>query len=106
MVPDYLSRLLKAMPFVPVRLFLSDGNRLDIFRPEQVMLTRTNLIISFPQAPSGSFQDGVVYVERSHVVRIEPLRDKTSRSSRSKSRVIPLSLKQDLPGETQKDQRE
>jgi hypothetical protein len=75
-MPKRLLQLLHAQPFIPFRVRCADGNQVNIFCPENVILTRRSLVVSFPQAPDGSIHEGTVHLDRNLIVRIEQLKSK------------------------------
>ena len=74
MNPEAIKRLLTRTPFVPFRVYTSDGNYLDIKHPEMALLSRGLLFVGRPVAdPTKDIPDRVDEVSLLHVVRTEPL---------------------------------
>jgi len=78
MRPEELRVLLRRQPFIPMRLFLSDGTTYDIRHPEMALLTRSTIEIGIEEKPGRGIADEVVYCSLLHVVRVEDL-DEQSR---------------------------
>ena len=74
MNPEAIKRLLTRTPFVPFRVYTSDGNYLDIKHPELAFLSRALLFVGRPVPdPIKDIPDEVDEVSLLHVVRTEPL---------------------------------
>ena len=71
---DDLRTLLNARPFVPFRLWLSDGGHVDVRSREQIMPLRRFALVGLldPQAADSSF-DRYVTIWYMHVTRHEML---------------------------------
>lgn len=69
-----LQRLLRVKPFVPFRLWLSDGGHINVRSPEQVMLLRRYAIIGLldPNTLEEAYDRHMV-VWYMHVTRCEEL---------------------------------
>jgi hypothetical protein len=48
MTTDSLRELLRAMPFVPFRVRLSNGDVHEVVHRDFAMVTKSNLVVSFP----------------------------------------------------------
>ena len=63
---------LRTRPFVPIRVFLSDGSAYEVRHPDMAMVTQRLLIIGIQPR-----RDGIpmrsVHCDPLHVTRIEPL---------------------------------
>jgi hypothetical protein len=74
MNPQEIRDKLRARPFVPFRVYTSDGNYLDVKHPEMAMLTRMALLIGRPVADSTKdIPRHYDSVSPLHIVRLEPL---------------------------------
>lgn len=72
--PQEIRDKLRARPFVPFRVYTSDGNHLDVKHPEMAMLTRMALLIGRPVAnPARDIPYHYDSVRPLHIVRLEPL---------------------------------
>jgi hypothetical protein len=74
MPPDEIRSFLRARPFVPFRLCLTDGWSFEIRHPELLMVGARAVVIGIPQAgvPDPLFERTIT-VSLLHVVSIEPL---------------------------------
>ena len=74
MNPQEINQKLRASPFVPFRVHMSDGKHLDVNHPEMAMLTRMALLIARPVAdPTEDIPARYDSISPLHVVRLEPL---------------------------------
>jgi hypothetical protein len=72
-LPD-LQDALRRRPFVPFRLFISDGATYDVHHPELCVPGRRSLFIGLTEAePSEPVFDRYAIVDLVHVTRLEPL---------------------------------
>ena len=71
---DDLLQKLKKQPFVPFRVFLSDGSQYDVRHPELAIVTRRTVVIGVPgsDGPEGPM-DKTVDCSLMHVTRLEQL---------------------------------
>ena len=69
---DDLRDLIRRQPFVPVRIFLTDGKTVDIHHPDQIYLARTYFQV--PAAvDEGGYSVKTEYCSFSHLVRVDDL---------------------------------
>jgi hypothetical protein len=74
MNPQAISEFLRARPFVPFRVYTSDGGSFEIKHPEMAMLTRMALVVARPVAdPTREIPTRADLVSPLHIVRLEPL---------------------------------
>ena len=74
MNPQQINRFLRARPFIPFRVYTSDGNSFDIKHPEMAMLTQMALMVARPVAdPISQIPAQADLVSPLHIVRLEPL---------------------------------
>jgi len=74
MNPQEIRDFLRASPFVPFRVYTSDGQKLDIQHPEMAFVTRSILYIGkAAQDPTKDIPSRAESVSMLHVVRLEPL---------------------------------
>jgi hypothetical protein len=72
--PEEIKRLLTRSPFVPFRVYTSDGRYLDVQHPEMAFLSRALLLVGRPVAdPTKDIPERFDEVPLLHVVRTEPL---------------------------------
>ena len=60
-----MREILERRPFVPVVIRLSSGQQLTIDHPENVLLTRTKIVVSYPE------RDVVTWAPLLHVASVE-----------------------------------
>jgi hypothetical protein len=69
-----LERWLAKRPFVPFRIVMTDGLRIEIRHPDQAAPSYAEVLITTtspdPQPVSGDYTIGVSYL---HIMRIEPI---------------------------------
>ena len=74
MTPEDVQAMLKAEPFVPLRVRLDDGTAYVITHPKLSMVTRQRMIIGFPEAgTNGQLAGDMVYVGWSVIVGVDRL---------------------------------
>lgn len=69
---EEIQQHLRNDPFLPLRVFVSDGSAYDVERREHAFLWRRRLIIGLNPAPTG-VPSRSVYINPVHVTRIEPI---------------------------------
>lgn len=74
MRPDDLLELIRAQPFEPFRIHLSDGAAYDIRHPDQIITQRSKVIVGVPgrDAPDGPAEH-TVHCALMHITRTEQL---------------------------------
>jgi hypothetical protein len=73
MRPEEFKSLLDARPFVPFRVFLTDGKTYDVLHPEFVWVLRARVDIAVPADPRTGIVDHVDHCSLLHIVRVEDL---------------------------------
>lgn len=75
MPPEQLLQMLRAQPFVPFRVTITDNRTFDVRHPDQVIAGRNFAIIGIPSAndPQG-FSERTVTVAMLQITSLEPLR--------------------------------
>lgn len=74
MNPQVIRELLKAAPFVPFRVHLSNGQTLDVMHPELAFVSRFTLFVGQGMMdPTRNIPDEFNMYSLLHVVRAEPL---------------------------------
>jgi len=73
MRPDELISLVRARPFVPLRIHLTDGTVYDISHPDQIIVLRGRVDIGVGADPETGAAEGVEHVSLLHVVRVEEI---------------------------------
>ncbi len=74
MPPERLLEMLRARPFVPFRITMTDGRQFDVSHPDTAMAGRAFVIVGIPAAddPLG-FVGRTVTLAMLHVTSLEPL---------------------------------
>ncbi len=70
---DEIARLVKAEPFVPFRLCLSDGSSYEVKHPEFVLLSKSVIDLGIASSQTDPIADFIVRISPLHVVKIETL---------------------------------
>jgi hypothetical protein len=74
MRPDDVLQLLRAKPFQPFRISLSDGRQYDVRHPEIAIVSRSTVLLGIPgpRGPDGPVER-VVTCALLHITRLEVL---------------------------------
>src|SRR5438477_7777886 len=72
MTPQAIDQELTRDPFVPIRLFVSDGHSYEVRNPGLCLIVRGTLYIARTDRPS-RVSDDMDVIDSSHVTRIEQL---------------------------------
>jgi hypothetical protein len=73
MRPEELRTLLRRRPFVPLRIYFTDGSTFDVRHPEMALITRSTVEIGQEETEGSGIADRVVYCTLIHIVRVEDL---------------------------------
>ncbi len=73
MRPEELRELLNAQPFIPLRIYMTDGKTFDINHPDFVLVLRSRIDIGVPQNSENGILDRVEHCSLLHIVRVEEL---------------------------------
>ena len=73
MNPESLRSELRRQPFVPLRLYLTDGKSYDIRHPEMAMITSRDVYIGTESSPGSGVAKAADLVSLLHVVRVEQI---------------------------------
>ncbi len=73
MRPESLRTELRRQPFVPIRLYLTDGKTYDIRHPEMALIKQREIYIGRETAPGSGVAAECDLVSLLHVVRAELL---------------------------------
>ncbi len=74
---EELRNLLSRRPFVPIRIYFTDGTTYDVKHPEMALLTRSTVEIGLEEQEGSRIADRVVYCSLGHIVRVENLDGQT-----------------------------
>ncbi len=72
MRPEELKELIRRQPFVPMRVYTTDGKTYDIRHPDNVIVSRSRVDIGVGD-PTTGIAERVDFVSLLHVVRVEDL---------------------------------
>lgn len=67
-----LLELLRAKPFVPFRLYATDGRTYDVRHPDQALVLRTRVILPIASS-AGEMPDRSEHLALVHIIRAEEL---------------------------------
>ena len=70
---------MRRRPFVPIRLFLSDGPAHDVRHPEFILIMQREVWIGTPSRGE-EIPERAVYIDPIHITRIEPINGKRGRA--------------------------
>jgi hypothetical protein len=73
MAPVELRDAIKRQPFQPFRLVMTDGMGYDIRHPDLLWVGLRTVYVGLTGQPGQTFFERSVYVDLSHVIRLEPL---------------------------------
>jgi len=71
MRPEEFRELIRRQPFVPIRLYLTDGKTYDIRHPENVLVSRSYIHVGVDADPATGVVSRVDFVSLLHIVRVE-----------------------------------
>jgi hypothetical protein len=80
--PQDLFELLRKRPFVPFRIYATDGRTHDVRDPDQALVLRTRVILPLPGS-SSDVAERSEHLALVHVVRLEELAPDSSSSAAS-----------------------
>jgi hypothetical protein len=73
MVPNELRDAQRRQPFLPFRLVMTDGIGYEIRHPDLLWVGQDTAHVGLTGKPGQTFFERAVYVDLSHIVRLEPL---------------------------------
>ena len=73
MRPLDIHKQVKQQPFLPLRLYFSDGSHFDIRHPVLITVTRTVLALTVAGRKRDQLPERVILCDPMHVVRLEPI---------------------------------
>jgi hypothetical protein len=76
MRPDDVIQLLRARPFQPFRISLSDGQQYEVLRPHNAIVSHSTVLVGIPgrRGPDGPAARAVT-LSLEHITRMEVLND-------------------------------
>ena len=69
---------MRTQPFVPKRIYVSDGSQYDVYHPDMCMVLTTSIVVGIVIDPGSPVYDQAVRIDCHHVTRILPLPLKVS----------------------------
>jgi len=71
MRPDDVLAFTRQQPFVPFRLFTTEGRSYDVRHPDQIIVMKSRIIVGV--GADGSLPDHAEHIALLHIVRLEHL---------------------------------
>lgn len=68
-----IQNVLKAQPFMPIRVHISDGSHHDVRHPEMLMVSKTVVSVAIYAKDDASLPESIIFCDPVHITRIEPL---------------------------------
>jgi len=81
MPPRDIQNKLRARPFRPFRIYLSDGAAYDVMHPELLLLGRRSLVLGISRQPDEGMYERTIDIDLLHVVRMEAIEATTTRGN-------------------------
>jgi hypothetical protein len=72
MHPDGLFAAIRRRPFVPLRLYVSDGATYDVRHPDSILVTRRSVILALP-GDTDAVPERALTIDTVHVNRMEEI---------------------------------
>ena len=73
MPANELLRMLRAQPFVPFRMHVTEGMVYEVRHPEMVIVMAAAAIVAFPDPANEAMASGWELVDLRHIIRLEPI---------------------------------
>jgi hypothetical protein len=73
MSPDSLRKELRRQPFVPLRIYLTDGTSYEVRHPEMVLVSQREVYVGTESEPGSGVAAKTDLVSLLHIVRVEQL---------------------------------
>jgi hypothetical protein len=64
---------MRGQPFVPKRIFVSDGSQYDVHHPDMCMIGLASIVVGIVTDPGSPYYEQAVRIDNRHVTRILPL---------------------------------
>jgi len=68
---------IRGQPFVPKRIFVSDGSQYDVHHPDMCMIGLASIVVGIASDPGSTIFEQTVRIDNCFVTRILPLPVKT-----------------------------
>jgi len=82
---DEIRAHLHKHPFIPIRVFISDGSHYDVHHPDFMLLSRAEVVIGLDPG-TDQFPERNAYLDPIHITRIEPINGKHGRGNGRKAK--------------------
>ncbi len=86
MRPEDFREHLDQRPFEPFRIFLTDGETLDVTHPDQCIVARSTVYVGIPAKDAPGVAERVAHCSLVHIVRFEPLNGQRKRTRRTRKK--------------------
>ncbi len=73
--PEDVLELVRRRPFVPFRIYMSDGSQYEVSHPEQVMVSVRTVQVGVPSERRPGVMQNIHLCAIMHISRLEPLAD-------------------------------
>lgn len=73
MTPNDIKTEMRVQPFVPKRIYVSDGSQYDVYHPEMCMVGMTSIVVGLVHDPGSPYFEQAIRIDCHHVTRILPL---------------------------------
>ncbi len=67
-------------PFIPIRVFVTDGSHYDVHHRDVMLLSRAEVVIGL-DVGNDEFPERNAYIDPIHITRIEPINGKRARGN-------------------------
>lgn len=81
---DELRSRLRKHPFVPIRIYISDGSHYDVYERDFTLLSRSEVVIGL-EPGNDNFPERNAYVDPVHITRIETINGERGRGRKPMS---------------------
>jgi hypothetical protein len=81
MRPAEIQKQVKAQPFVPMRIHLSDGSNYDVRHPEMIIVSHTVVSVAVYGKDDTSLPENVIFCDPIHITRLEPINGNVPRTA-------------------------
>jgi hypothetical protein len=78
MTTEELQGLVRKRPFVPFRIYVSEGASFEIRHPELLMVGKDSAFIGLTTNPMQTTYDRWTMVDLLHIIRVEPIQAATT----------------------------
>jgi hypothetical protein len=83
--PTDIREHLEVKPFIPFRLFMSDGATYGVLHPDMCILARSTFYVGIPDPRERGVAQRVAHCSLLHITRVEPINGHARRKRGGKS---------------------